>query len=157
MKLFYIYTNALRLPKKKARIYLNKTNLTETLLYLFSLVILINVPGFTELFLKEGREVDGLFVLQYLVLGPFFSAFIVLAGISVMTIILVGLARMTQRNLKYQYLWKMAAFSLPLPILTAYLADLLLRNDLLTSFVFLIVFFIIHIKMIMDFPKRKHN
>ncbi|WP_409254229.1 hypothetical protein V1502_10145 [Bacillus sp. SCS-153A] len=157
MKLVHIFSNALRLPQKKARLYLNKTNLTETLLYLFSLVIIMNLPGFAGFFLNGAGGSDDLFFLQYVILGPFFSAFTVLAGISVASMLLLGLAGVMKRKLKYQYLWKMAAFSLPLPILSAYLADLIIGNDALSFAVFLFIFFSIHFKMIRDFPKRKHN
>ncbi|WP_421385176.1 hypothetical protein ACOJQI_10545 [Bacillus salacetis] len=156
MKLIHIYINALRLPKKQARIFLNKTTLTDTLMYLFSLVIIINLPGFLNVF-SGNTEADGLFIVQYLILGPFFAAFSILAGISIISSVLVGIAMMARRKLKYQYLWKMAAFSLPLPILFAFFADILLNKDWFTSVIFLVVFFIIHIKMIMDFPKRKHK
>ncbi|RIW34692.1 DUF1189 domain-containing protein [Bacillus salacetis] len=157
MKLIQIYMNALRLPKKQARIFLNKTNLTQTLLYLFSLVILINLPGFIGVLMKGNEKIEGLFVLQYLILGPFFAAFALLAGISITAFVLVVTAKMFKRNLKYQYLWKMAVFSLPLPILIAFLIDFIIQNDTLTAAAFLIVFFSIHLKMISDFPKRKQN
>jgi hypothetical protein len=156
MKLIHIYLNALRLPKKQARNYLNKTNLTETLVYLFSLVIIVNLPGFMNVLVNGSSEADGLFILQFVILGPFFAAFALLAGISIITSVLVGAAKLAKRRLKYQYLWKLAAFSLPLPILIAFIADSLLNSDWLTSVIFFIVFFSIHFKMIMDFPKRKH-
>jgi hypothetical protein len=157
MKLIQIYTNALRLPKKQARIFLNKTNLTQTLLYLFSLVILINLPGFLGVLVNGRGKTESLFFLQYVVLGPFFAAFALLAAISVTASILVGIAVLAKRKLKYQYLWKMTAFSLPLPILTAFLIDLFISQDVLATAAFLIVFFSIHLKMMNDFPKRKQK
>ncbi|MGF2616111.1 hypothetical protein FZC84_10840 [Rossellomorea vietnamensis] len=156
MKLIQIYINALKLPNKKARTFLNKTNLTYTLLYLFSLVIIINLPGFVEVYMNGSGE-DALFLLQFLVLSPFFAAFAVLAGISLMTVLLVGVAAALQRKLKYQYLWKMAVFSLPLPILAAYAADLIVPLEWLPAAAFLVIFLTIHLKLILDFPKRKLN
>ncbi|TYR74265.1 hypothetical protein FZC79_15765 [Rossellomorea vietnamensis] len=156
MKLIHIYYNALKLPNKKARNFLNKTNLTYTLLYLFSLVIIINLPGFVDV-LVNGSEGDGLFLIQFLVLGPFFAAFAVLAGISLITVLLVGAASVLQRKLKYQYLWKMAVFSLPLPILAGYTADLIFPVEWLPAAAFLVIFLMIHLKLIVDFPKRKLN
>ncbi|MGD6965756.1 hypothetical protein ACQCVP_04960 [Rossellomorea vietnamensis] len=156
MKLIRIYNNAFKLPNKKARNFLNKTDLTNTLLYLFSLVIIINLPGFVEV-LINGREGGSLFLIQFIVLGPFFAAFALLAGISLITVLLVGAASALQRKLKYQYLWKMAAFSLPLPILAGYAADLIFPLEWLPAAVFLVIFIMIHLKLIVDFPKRKLN
>ncbi|MGM0845588.1 MAG: hypothetical protein ACQEUT_11470 [Bacillota bacterium] len=154
MKLINIYINAIKLPNKKARIFLNKTDLTETLLYLFTWVIFINLPGFIEL-IMNGRGEDRLFLIQFIILSPFFAAFALLTGISFITLLLMLLASALKRKLKYQYLWKMAAFSLPVPILAAYAADTLFQSEGLTAAVFIVIFGAIHLKMMLDFPKRK--
>jgi hypothetical protein len=156
MKLLHIYMNALRLPKKDARNQLNKTDLKGTMLYLLSLIILLFIPVLIQLLAGDSREVDSIYLTQVLIVGPFFSMFGLLAGLSAVTVLLVGFAKLIKRKLQYQYLWKMAAFSLPFPLLSAYLADLIFHTDMLTVTVFSIIFFFIHFKLIFSFPKRKH-
>ncbi|WP_456270989.1 hypothetical protein [Bacillus sp. AK031] len=156
MNLLHIYTNALRLPKKEARKNLTKTDLKGTMLYLLSLIILLFIPVLIQLLGADGREIDSIYLTQVLIVGPLFSIFGMLAGLSAVTILLVGFAKLAKRKLQYQYLWKMAAFSLPMPIIFAYLADLIFQNESLTVAIFALVFSFIHYKLIMAFPKRKH-
>jgi hypothetical protein len=156
MNLLHIYTNALRLPKKGARKNLNKTDLKGTMLYLLSLIILLFIPVLIQLLVAHSREIDSIYLTQVLIVGPFFAIFGMLAGLSAVTVLLVGFAKVVNRKLQYQYLWKMAAFSLPIPIIFAYLADLIFHTDSLTVTVFTGIFAFIHFKLIMAFPKRKH-
>ena len=155
MKLLHIYKNTLRLPKKEARIYLSKTDLKGTMLYLLSLVLLTTVPELSQVLRQNELESGGVFYVQVILIGLFFSIFTILAGISVVTFVLMLFSRLVQRKLQYQYLWKMAAFSLPMPMLVSFLLGIMLQVNWITLGGFILVFSFIHYKLITAFPRRK--
>lgn len=115
------FTNSIQLPKKQAVFHLNRIGMDITVLYLFLLLIIASIPALIDQIINiDAAAVDihpffwaiYFFIFYYLIFTTI--VFIVVSAIAYIATIL---ARIMNRKLRYNIMWKMVAFSTTLPFL----------------------------------------
>ncbi|MDX8045627.1 hypothetical protein SH601_06460 [Gracilibacillus sp. S3-1-1] len=147
------------LPKKEAMFALNRVSMRDTLVYLFLLFFLSFLPNVIVIIRNfeqgESHISFSQYLLQIIVFYPFFMLFIIVTGISLITLGSSVLTYILQRKLAYQQLWKMTAFALLWPLI---IYHLLFFTPLSTSVAFMIGLFVLYIlmfQMILHYPKKR--
>jgi len=158
LNLLVILKYCLLFPKKEAVLRLNKFDMRSTIVYLLVLLLLLIVPTEIRLLLEgspNGNAVpSSVYIIQMLILYPFFTIFLGLIGISLLTFCGLALSKFLHRKLKFPLLWKMTAYSLAKPIFLFVLATALIGT---TTYIQLLVFVWVVvnlIRMILVYPKR---
>lgn len=156
-----IFKNSILLPKKDALFYLNRVPMGKTLLYILFLMHLAFLPNLIkfskDLFQQYEHISYSLFVINVMVIYPFITVFIMITSVSTLSFLAWLFAKLLQRKLAYQYLWKITAYALTTPLLLYALIEICsLTYSLVVSIPFLILYFIIY-KIIMIYPKRTNR
>ncbi|MEH7381138.1 DUF1189 family protein [Bacillus sp. JJ1533] len=163
MKLIETLMDSLRLPNKAAMKRLNKLEMRNTILFLLLLLFIVALPIEINLLLddsyKESDIPQNIYVIQILLFYPFLMLFLGIAGISVLAGLGVGVSKLTHRQLKFQFLWKMCAFALTKPIIIFAVANLLIGTHWIINAIVTILLFYTILRMIFHYPKRvkKHT
>ncbi|MFD2657580.1 hypothetical protein [Gracilibacillus thailandensis] len=159
MAILAILRNSAILPKKEAMFWLNRVSMRDTLVYLFLIFFISFLPNVILMIanFKQGQSHISYsqFLLQIIVFYPFFIMFIVVTGVSILTIGPWILKSFLQRKLAYQQLWKMTSFALLWPLI---IYHLLFFTPLPTSIAFLVglvLLYIILYQMILIYPKKR--
>lgn len=150
--------DCLRLPDKAAMKRLNKLEMRNTLLFLLLLLFIVALPIEINLLLddsyKESNIPQNIYVIQVLLFYPFLMLFLGIAGISVLAGLGVGVSKITHRQLKFQFLWKMCAFALTKPIIIFAVANLLIGAHWIVNLIVSVLLFYTILRMIFHYPKR---
>ncbi|MFD2627356.1 hypothetical protein [Oceanobacillus kapialis] len=159
MKFRHVFLQSLKLPSKKATFQLNRVGMDIAILYMFILLILVSIPAFiNRLAGNSGISADMnivfliiyFFIFYYLPLVIF-----VCIGLSAISYIGVGIAKLMDRKLQFPLLWKMSVFIATIPfILYMIIALLIPVDDVLLGVFFLYIFIMLYI-IIRIYPKRR--
>ncbi|UOQ86739.1 DUF1189 domain-containing protein [Gracilibacillus salinarum] len=147
------------LPKKDALFWLNRVSMRDTLVYLFLLFFIVFLPN--VIIMIAGYEQGysqvsySQYLLQIIVFYPFFMMFLVVTSISALALGSLLFRWILQRKLAYQQLWKMTAFALLWPLLSYQVLYFISKEPTLAFLLCAILLYIIVVKMILNYPKRK--
>ncbi|WP_223254537.1 DUF1189 family protein [Bacillus sp. HNG] len=157
------FMDSLRLPNKAAMKRLNKLEMRHTIVFLLLLLFIIALPIEINLLLddsyKESDIPQNIYIIQVLLFYPFLMLFLGIAGISVLAGLGVGISKLTHRQLKFQFLWKMCAFALTKSVVLFAVANILIGTHwIVNTIVFVLLFYTI-LRMIFHYPQRvkKHT
>ncbi|WP_347861649.1 DUF1189 family protein [Salimicrobium sp. PL1-032A] len=150
---------SLRLPKKDALFQLNRKGMTDTIGYLFVLLLVLFIPSMynaVTTFEQELQEVSrGLYIAQALVFYPLLIIFLIIAGVSLLAGGGLFLSKVLKRKLNYQQLWKMTAYALTLPLTFSTVSTYIGVAESVTVLLFFVPISFLLYKMIMVYPKRR--
>ncbi|MGG0719496.1 hypothetical protein ABE096_18210 [Robertmurraya massiliosenegalensis] len=155
MKLFMIFKDCLLLPQKDAMLRLNRLQMKNTFLYYFVLLIILIVPLEITVLQENATGSNDFYITQVLILYPFFMIFYALIGISMLTFITVLIGKALKRKLKFQFLWKMIAFTLTKPVLVFVFAYVLIGNHTVVNVFVLVLTFFSIVRLVLAYPKKK--
>ncbi|MEH7384912.1 DUF1189 family protein [Bacillus sp. JJ1521] len=130
----------------------------NTLVFLLLLLFIVALPIEINLLLDDSyMESDipqNIYVIQVLLFYPFLMLFLGIAGISVLAGLGVGVSKITHRQLKFQFLWKMCAFALTKPIIIFAIVNLLIGAHWVVNSIVIVLLFYTILRMIFHYPKR---
>lgn len=159
MKFRHVFLQSLKLPSKKATFSLNRVSMDIAIIYMFILLILVSIPAFIDRIVENSgvsAELNIAFLIIYFFIFYYLPmAVFVCIGISIITYIGLGLAKLMERKLQFPLLWKMSVFIATIPFIIYTIIALLFPVDdmLLGAFfvyILIMLFFIISI-----YPKRR--
>ncbi|WP_053220228.1 DUF1189 family protein [Virgibacillus senegalensis] len=161
MQLWKIFRHSVTLPKKQAVFWLNRISMRDTLVYIFLLIFILYLPEGYALAFQDNLLLDSdlrsVFILQSI---TFYPMYVIFSGLVVISVLAAGallMARLLDRKLAFQHVWKMTAFALTLPLIV-YTAVKLAGWDNGIIFPLLILgFYVILYKMVTVYPKRKNK
>ncbi|WP_226585586.1 DUF1189 family protein [Halobacillus litoralis] len=149
--------NSLRLPKKEAMFKLNRKGITNTILYLFILLLLLFSPDMiTSIIYLETNVTEvsrGMYVVQFLVFYPLLIVFLILVGVSILAGAGLLMRKWLSRKLTYQQLWKLTAYASTLPLILSVVLKYLTVPDSVSALIFLSIFGYYMYRMITVYPK----
>lgn len=150
-------TNSLRLPKKEAMFHLNRKGITNTIGYLFILLLLLFLPDMiTSILYLETNVTEisrGMYVAQFLVFYPLLIIFLILVGVSILAGGALLMRKALSRKLTYQQLWKLTAYASTLPLILSVLLKYLTVPDGVSALIFIFIFTYYMYRMITIYPK----
>lgn len=159
MELLTSFKNSILLPKKEALFRLNRISMRNALVYILLLsFILVAANIMTVLGSSAGgtrAAPDSMFVLQLIVVYPFFIVFLMITGISILSALGFLLKMLFRRKLAYAYLWKITAFAITIPLFIYIVLDALEVPDSFVQVLPLIYYMIVISKVILLYPARK--
>lgn len=159
MTFWQTFLQSIQLPKKKALFKLNRTGMDIVVIYMFILLLFVSFPDLLHQIMNKDNlslEIDTFFLIIYFFIF-YYLPFVVIIFllISLIAYIGVGLSKWMQRKLHFSILWKMVAFTTTIPfVLYACLAILFPIRQTYLWFSLLYTFILL-IKMISIYPKRK--
>lgn len=154
-----VFLDSIKLPRKKSLFKLNRTGMDIVVIYMFILLLFVSLPNLLQQIANKeslGLEIDAFFLIIYFFIFYYLPMLvIVFLLISLIAYIGLGITKLMKRKLRFAILWKLIAFTTTTPFaLYAVLTIFLHINDayLLIS---LLYTFVLLIKMISIFPKRR--
>jgi len=149
-----IFKHSIQLPKKTAIFKLNRIGLDIAVFYNFILFFIVSLPTlYSELINSEMNVLFKFiyyFIFYYL---PF--TIIVFISLSFIAFIVSIVAKLYHRKLRYSLIWKISSFTTTIPLLLYMLISLFYRIPG-SYFIFAFLYsFIILIRMIFIYPRRK--
>lgn len=151
------FLNSLKLPNKKAMFQLNRTGMDTALIYMFFLIFLVSIPEFynrltgpEELYTNVLFFAIYFFIFYYL---PF--TIMMLLSLSVVAFAYTKFAEVMERKLRFQIIWKLAAYATTIPVLIFTVTQFFIDLNFLAFMITFIWTTILVIKMILIFPKYK--
>lgn len=155
------FLESIKLPQKKALFKLNRTGMDIVVIYMFILLLFVSLPNLLQQIFNKADlslEIDTFFLIIYFFIFYYLPmVVIVFLVISLIAYIGVGIAKIMKRKLRFAILWKMVAFTTTIPFtlyvllaLFFHLSDTFLLLSLLYTFILLI-------KMISIYPKRRQR
>ena len=156
-----IFKNSLILPKKEALFFLNRVPMGKTILYILVLMHLTFLPNLFKVTNSTFQQIENisfsLYIINVIVLYPFFTILLMILSLTVFSFIALVLAKFLNRKLAYPYLWKITAYSLTVPlIIYAVLEILSITNSLLVIVPILYLYFVLY-KIIRIYPKKQRT
>lgn len=156
-----IFKNSLILPKKEALFFLNRVPMGKTILYILVLMHLTFLPNLFKVTNSTFQQIENisfsLYIINVIVLYPFFTILLMILSLTVFSFIALVLAKFLNRKLAYPYLWKITAYSLTVPlIIYAVLEILSITNSLLVIVPILYLYFVLY-KIICIYPKKQRT
>lgn len=149
--------NSLRLPKKEAMFHLNRKGITNTIGYLFVLLLLLFLPDMiTSIIHLETNVTEvsrGMYIIQFLVFYPLLIVFLILVGVSILAGGGLLMRKVLSRKLTYQQLWKLTAYASTLPLILSVLLKYLTVPDAFSALIFITIFAYYMYRMITIYPK----
>ena len=160
MVLWHTFTNSIKLPQKKALFKLNQTGMDIVVFYVCILTFIASIPSFAEQMVNSEnfftKDMNILFLLIYFFMFYYLPfVIIVFLFISLAAYIGVGIAKLMQRKLKFSLLWKMIGFTLTIPFILFTCISIIVPLDVNFLWLSLLYTFILLIKMISIYPKRR--
>ncbi|MCA1024224.1 DUF1189 family protein [Halobacillus litoralis] len=157
MEFFDSLMNSLRLPKKEAMFHLNRKGITQTIGYLFVLLLVLFLPDmvFSMIYLETSvTEVSrGMYMVQFLVFYPLLIVFLILVGVSIMAGGALLLCRVLTRKLSYQLLWKLTAYASTLPLILSVVLKYAAVPNVISALIFFVLIVFYMYRMIIIYPK----
>ncbi|MTW85749.1 DUF1189 domain-containing protein [Virgibacillus dakarensis] len=150
---------SIRLPAKKAMFTLNRIGMDITVVYMFILLILVSIPSLIDrLSVSSGTAADVqlffllmyFFIFYYLPLVIF--VFVVLSAVAYVGVLI---SRALYRKIRFAILWKMCAYTTTMPFLIYTVVALIIPINDNWLWLFLLYTFILMIKIITVYPRRK--
>ncbi len=153
------FLNSLKLPNKQAMFQLNRTGMDITVVYLFILLLIVSMPSLFEMITATSgptADMNLLFLLIYFFMFYYLPLTIfIFIALSLIAYIGTFIARGMKRKLHFSILWKMSAYTTTIPFLLYTMIKLIFPvSDKFLS-LFVIYTFILLVKMITVYPKRK--
>lgn len=159
MNLLSIFKRSLMLPKKEALFSLNRVSMRDAMVYIIILLFILFLPDIVHDFIRSSSSDNSflleVFVVRLLVLYPLLILFIMVSSISLLSALIIPIKELLKRKLKYQQLWKMTVFALTIPLIIIFAFRILQINEWYINLLPLIIYFVLMIKMITVYPKRK--
>lgn len=154
------FLHSLKLPNKQAMFKLNRTGMDITVIYLFILIFIASIPTLVERITNAtgpGSDMNLLFLLIYFFIFYYLPlTFIIFAVLSIIAYIGTWLATLLQRKLRFAILWKMSAYSTTIPFIVYMIISFFIAEiSSLFLWVFIIYTFILLLKIITVYPRRK--
>ncbi|MGM8216646.1 DUF1189 family protein [Bacillaceae bacterium W0354] len=159
MNLLTIFKSSLMLPNKDVLFRLNRVSMRDTMVYIIVLLFIMFLPDIihTLAHFGDGDHDDlptQLYIVQIVVLYPMLILFIMVAGVSLLSGIMIPIKNILKRKLAYQQLWKMTVYALTIPILFYLVLRIFQVNYWLINIIPILFFVILMVKMITVYPKR---
>ena len=153
------FINSLKLPSKKAMFKLNRISMDYVVFYLFFLIAIMLIPRLVVQLKVSDGLVDRLPIILKLVYFFMFNylplTIAVFIFITILAYIGVFIAKLLNRKLRLQIVWKLIAFTTTIPfllymLLSAFypISDVYLLFAMLYSLILLTL-------MILKFPQRR--
>lgn len=153
------FIDSIKLPNKKALFRLNRVGMDIVVVYLFILLLFASIPAFIRQITTTGGYIDDLnfffkliyfFIFYYLPMNV-----IVFLLLSLIAYIGLGITKLMHRKLRFAILWKMSAFTLTVPLVVFTFIALFYQMSNMFLWIFIFYTFILLIKMISIYPKRR--
>ena len=153
------FIESIKLPSKKALFKLNRTGMDIVVIYMFILLLFVSIPSLIEEITTTNNFSSDL-SLFFLIIFFFIFYFlplniIVFLFISLVAYIGIGITKIMRRKLRFSILWKMSAFSLTVPFTVYTVAALFFPISDTFLWLSLLYTFLLLIKMISIYPKRR--
>lgn len=160
MKVYWnAFKHSLRLPQKQSVFALNRIGMDIAVIYLFMLLGLASLPAlYEQILMNESSDVPihiFFFLIYFFIFYYLILAIIVFTALSAIAYIAKLVAGGLERKLHYAILWKMAAFSMTLPIILFTAISFVYSLSEWFLFFSIIYIFFILVKIILIYPKRK--
>jgi len=161
MILFQVFINSIKLPAKHAMFKLNRIGMDTIIFYMFILLAIVSLPSFIDQMLNPsglGARLNIIFSLIYFFMFyylPLVIAVFLLLGI----VAYLGkwMARGMKRKLHYSIIWKLSACTTTIPFMLYTIIAILYPVDDLFLLLAIIYTFILLIRMIQVYPKRREK
>lgn len=159
MIFLHTFIESIKLPRKKSLFKLNRTGMDIVVIYMFILLMFVSLPTLIDQISNKAdlsQEINVFFLIIFFFIFYYLPlVVIVFLLISLIAYIGVGIANLMQRKLRFAILWKMIAFTTTIPfVLYAILAIFLHLSNAFLWFSLLYTFILL-IKMISIYPKRR--
>lgn len=159
MELFLSLKNSVLLPKKNALFRLNRVSMRNVLVYILLLSLLLVVAnmisGINNSAGNRNGAQESMYLLQLIVVYPFFIIFLMITGISLLAAMSFLIKRLLARKLSYVYLWKMTAFALTVPLFIYMVLDSINVDDGFIQLISFLYFLFIMVRIILVYPRKK--
>ncbi|MCM3740143.1 DUF1189 domain-containing protein [Oceanobacillus luteolus] len=153
------FINSLKLPNKTAMFKLNRIGMDIVVVYLFILLFIVTLPQLIiQLRISEGLAGGLPFILKLIYFFMFYYLPLTIAVfifISILAYIGIGFAKLMERKLRYQIVWKLIAFTTTVPFLIYMLLSSYFPISDRYLFLAIIYSLILLVSMILKYPKRK--
>ncbi|WP_163969293.1 DUF1189 family protein [Oceanobacillus halotolerans] len=159
MKFRQAFLYSLKLPSKQAMFKLNRIGMDITVIYMFILLFIVSIPSLIDRITATSgmsSDMNILFLLLYFFIFYYLPLTImVFLLLSIVAYISTGIAKLLKRKIRFSILWKLAAYVTTIPLLLyTVIAFLIPVSDTFLLLVTIYVF-ILMLKMITVYPKRK--
>lgn len=155
------FLRSIRIPQKKAMFQLNRIGMDITIVYMFILLAIVSTPSLIDSFIDPSgsfTEINAFFALVYFFFVYFLSLIaIVFIFLSLISFIGTGIAKLLRRKIRYAVLWKLCAYATTIPFLLYTAIALFLSVSQIYLWLFSLYMFVLLVKMITVFPKRKRR
>lgn len=159
MIFWHTFLNSIKLPNKQAMFKLNRTGMDITVVYMFILLFLVSLPTFIAQMTNPAgamASMNWVFALIYFFMFSYLPlTMIVFVLLSIIAYIGTGIAKLLKRRLRFSLLWKMSAYLTTVPSLIYIVLAFIYPVSDQFLWVILIYTFILLIKVITVYPKRR--
>ncbi|TQS76324.1 DUF1189 domain-containing protein [Ornithinibacillus gellani] len=153
------FLDSLRLPSKKAVFKLNRSGMDITVIYMFMLIFLVQLPVMINQIAHPtgvAASLNILFMLIYVFMFSYLPLTImVFIALSIIAYIGTFITRIMQRKLRFSILWKMSAYATTIPLLLYALISFMYPLGDHCMLLIIIYVFLFLIKIISIYPKRR--
>lgn len=113
------FLNSLKLPNKKAMFQLNRTGMDTAIIYIFILILIASVPEFVTRITSPDQVIahDLIFTAYFLIFYYVPLAIMTLFALSFVAYVYTLFAKIVERKLRFQIIWKLTAYTTTIPIL----------------------------------------
>ncbi|HEX6593333.1 MAG TPA: DUF1189 family protein [Bacillota bacterium] len=155
------FLNSMKLPNKQAMFQLNRTGMDITVVYMFILILIVSIPSLADMMTTTSgptANMNLLFLLIYFFMFYYLPLTIfIFIALSIIAYIGTVIARFMKRKLHFSILWKMSAYTTTIPFLIYTFVAFVFPVSDKFLFLFAIFTFMMLIKIISVYPKRKQR
>lgn len=153
------FLDSLKLPRKKALFRLNRTGMDIVVLYMSLLVFIFSIPELIDQIadpVKSDLTVNTFFLFIYFFIFYYLPLNVIIVILfSLIAYIGTIITTLMKRKLRFQILWKMTTFIATVPIIVYAIIALFFSVHISFLWLSILYTFIMLIKMISIYPKRR--
>lgn len=119
MTYYKAFLNSLKLPNKKAMFQLNRTGMDTAIIYVFILILITSIPEFITRITSSDQVITHMFIyIAYFLIFYYVPlALMTLFALSVIAYLYTVFAKVVQRKLRFQIIWKLTAYATTIPLM----------------------------------------
>ncbi|WP_099158995.1 DUF1189 family protein [Virgibacillus ndiopensis] len=159
MNFLQALSESIKLPNKQAVFRLNRIGMDTTVVYMFILLLLVSIPSLIDRIASSsgpGADMNLLFLLMYFFIFYYLPLTIfVFVMLSAVAYIGTWISQLLHRKVRFALLWKMSAYTTTIPFIIYTIIALIVPIDDNWLWLFLGYTFILLIKIITIYPKKR--
>ncbi|WP_188455423.1 DUF1189 family protein [Virgibacillus oceani] len=153
------FSESIKLPSKQAVFKLNRIGMDSTVVYMFILLFLVSIPSLIDRAAASngpGADMNLFFLLVYFFIFYYLPLTIfVFVVLSAVAYVGTWISQLLHRKVRFALLWKMSAYTTTIPFIIYTVWAIVMPIDDNWLWLFLGYTFILLIKIITIYPKRK--